>query len=291
MINRSDKFTTPLLLTGLLMTVGSVSLSVYLRFPFWYSPFIIGAWLLFGSLNFINKQRTIFYLVRSRKLFVPVVIYCLGVIFGFLVDVVYGRMINSFWIYPFLPGSLNWIIPVFIYYPIGLLHLYELYCLLRFFVEKFFPSKKAKPISKPGFFLAYPVILIGVIGAVLPMANYVLNQNRFAGELTIIAMVMTIFLADCLDYLLSGNSILHDLLNGRVKVFLTVFLSWLIAFTLNEIPNTYSHEWVYQNIPFTSGTFLGVNVIVATVGWIFLTLIVVRGIDLLRSLTQIFSKT
>lgn len=287
----SDNSLKIFVLVGLFLTIGSISLSLFLRFPFWYTPFIIGAWIFFGSLNVINKQPTIFALVHKRKLTVPILLYLLGALFGFLVDVVYGRTINSFWIYPFLPGSANWLVPVFIYYPIGLLHLYELYYLLKFVIEKVFPVSKSKPFPKSLSFIIYLTTLIGLVGVTLPVANYFFNHNQLAPELTIIAMVMTIFLTDSLDYLLSGTSVLLDLLLGKMSVLLTVLLSWLAAFALNELPNTYSHEWIYQNIPFTSGNFLGVNILVATTGWIFLVLITVRGVDLLRSLLHLFSKT
>lgn len=281
----TSKFPLTPFVIGTALFIISISLSIFWAFPFWYGPFLLGAWLLFGSINLYRKQKTIFYLVWQGKLFIPLVLYILGGLFGFLVDVVYGRTINNFWLYPFLPGFWNWLIPVFIYYPLGAFHLYEIF----YFFKSFFESDSIRAKSFSAKFslkntprVIWPVLVIGFLGAVLPVINFFLRQNSQAGEVTIIAMVLVTFLPDVLDFLVSGRSLLLDTLSGRVSVLLLVFTTWLVAFSTNELPNLFSREWIYQNIPFTSRTFLGVNVVVATVGWIFLVLITVRGIDLVR---------
>ncbi len=64
-----------------------------------------------------------------------------------------------------------------------------------------------------------------------------------------------------------------------ISVFL---LTWFVLATLNEVPNVYSWEWIYCNIPFTRLELFKINIIIFTFGWFFLIVSFVKYIELVK---------
>ncbi|KKT37333.1 MAG: hypothetical protein UW22_C0027G0001, partial [Candidatus Gottesmanbacteria bacterium GW2011_GWB1_44_11c] len=62
----------------------------------------------------------------------------------------------------------------------------------------------------------------------------------------------------------------------------TMIGAWIITTLLTEVPNTFSWEWIYYNIPFTTSEILKINVVIFTMGWFFLVFAPVRFIDFVR---------
>ena len=82
----------------------------------------------------------------------------------------------------------------------------------------------------------------------------------------------------------SGLQILQSVpvMEGNKRIISTMIGAWIITTLLTEVPNTFSWEWIYYNIPFTTSEILKINVVIFTMGWFFLVFAPVRFIDFVR---------
>jgi hypothetical protein len=83
-----------------------------------------------------------------------------------------------------------------------------------------------------------------------PLINYWLNANRSASELLTVVMVVSTLAIDAVRHALTGDSMLRELVvQGRpYAAAVIITLAWAIV--INEGPNAFAHEWVYQTSPF-----------------------------------------
>lgn len=279
------------LVLGLVLIIFSILSSIFLGYYFWYSFYIFGAFIFFGSLNYKLKSNTVFKYLIERKFDKFLIVYLLGVLVGLLVDVIYGRNVARLWYYPHLNGAWDLIFPVFIYYPLGGLQVYEIFYFVKKVLSKFIKSKNLFFIStKTKKIIAFLLAIFMIFGLVLPIINLKFNGNLHANELMVLIMGLTIFSGDALVYLLNKQSILFDLLQGNKLMIGTIIISWLVSAILNEVPNTFSWEWIYYNVPFTKTEIFKINVLIFTVGWFFLVFFPVRMIDLVRILFRLDRK-
>ncbi len=267
---------------GLLIVIGSISASIIGAFPFWYSFYVVGAFMLFGGLNYKQGKSSVYALILDHKWAVFVSVYMAAVIFGFLVDIIFGRTIADLWYYPHL-GKLGGIFfPVLFYYPFGGFQIYELYYLLESILTQKIPSNSHRVINKKiKNDIANILIIFLIIGVVLPFLNFFINQNKFANELVTIFIILTIFSSDALFYKLSEKSILFDVFEGKIATIITMIITWFVATVLTEIPNTFSWEWIYHKVPFVSMEIFKINALVFTAGWFFLVFFPIRLIDII----------
>ena len=272
-----------ILVLGFLLTTLSIISSVFFHYPYWYSFYVIGAFLFFGSMNHARKSHTVFSYLMERKFRKFLIVYVFGVGMGLFVDVIYGRHIARLWYYPNLSGIWNFAIPIFIYYPFGGLQVYEIFYFIKSFLSKSISSKNSFMIPKKiKMYLSILLVLFMILGLILPVINLLWNNNYGANELMVVIMALTIFSGDALVYLFHGNSILFEALEGNKLIIGTMIGAWIITTLLTEVPNTFSWEWIYYNIPFTTSEILKINVVIFTMGWFFLVFAPVRFIDFVR---------
>lgn len=276
------------LILGLFLVVSSILSSIFYGFYFWYSFYIIGAFVFFGSLNYKLKSNTVFKYLVNRKFGKFLIVYILGVLVGLFVDVIYGRNVARLWYYPHLNGVWDLIFPVLLYYPFGGLQVYEIFYFVKTILSKFIKSKNLFLIStKTKNIMASFLVLFTILGLIVPIINLKLNGNLHANELMVLIMALTIFSGDVLVYFLNKNSILFDFLQGNKLMIATIIISWLISTILTEVPNTFSWEWIYYNVPFIKTEIFKINILIFTIGWFFLVFVPVRWIDFVRILFQL----
>lgn len=278
-----------LIVFGFLLIVLSIIASVLFNFHFWYSFFLIGAFLFFGSLNVkINTKNSVFKLMYEGRWRDIIILWITSVIMSFLVDVVYGRYIGNLWMYPYLQGSWNIIIPVFIYYPVGGGHIYEIFNFVKTILSKKVSSKNIITLSdRSKNYISLSLIALSLIGFIAPVLNYYLNGKDYSNKIVFFTWIFTIFSFDAIYYRIKKNSLFIDALQGNKLVIYTMIISWLLAVLSNEIPNLFSHEWIYQNIPFINFTILGVNALIFTFGWFFLVFMPIRFLEVIKILLKI----
>jgi hypothetical protein len=274
------------LIFGFALVVYSIVSSILFGNYYWYSFYVIGAFIFFGSLNLKNKNKTVFTLFFENKLKKIATIYLACSFLGFLLDVIYGRIIGNLWHYPHLFGIWSFIIPVFVYYPFGGLKLYEMFYFFKFKLSKIYKNKSYKISDHIKNFISSLLIFTLILGLLIPVLNFYLNENKNAKELLAIFGALTTFSFDAIIYKLNKDSLLFSILERSKPILTTMLICWIIAALSHEYPNTYSWEWVY-NIPFTNLEIFRINVIILTFGWLFLVCVSIRYVDLVLHLLKI----
>lgn len=273
------------LLIGLTLVVLSILLSVIFKFHYWYSFYVLGAFIFFGSMNYRMGSKSVYSYILSKKWMRFIIIYSTGVIFGLLVDIVYGRNVANLWYYPHLGGIGNFLVPILLYYPFGGLQVYEIFYFCKGFLSRFI--KSGSYYNLPYMIkeaIMNLLIIILILGFFIPIINLLINSNEHANEIMIVIMILITFSFDALVYKKNKESIFIEFIQGNKLIIFTLVLSWIIAVILSEVPNVFSWEWVYHNVPFTNYEIFKINIIVFTFGWFFLVYASTRLIDLVKLL-------
>lgn len=276
------------LLIGLILVVGSIISSVVFGFYFWYSFYVIGAFMFFGSLNYKLGSKSVFSYVLNRKYKPFLLIYTLGLFLALLVDIIYGRNIATLWYYPNLKGIYDFVFPLLFYYPFGGLQVYEIFYFCKTVLAKKLKDKNIYHLGKKVKTIIIDVlILFFILGLLVPLVNLLFNANRHANEIMVFIMILTVFSTDALVYKINKKSVVLEFIQGNKLIIATLALSWIIAVVLTEVPNVFSWEWIYHNVPFINFEFLKINILIFTFGWFFLVFVPVRGIDLIKLLFKL----
>ncbi len=64
-----------------------------------------------------------------------------------------------------------------------------------------------------------------------------------------------------------------------------------VAYTqgiFHELPNVYSKEWIYQNIPFEGITIIGIPILILFIGWIILVLTPYTLFELILVINKVY---
>jgi len=270
---------------GTLLVCGSIIASIGFHFYFWYGFYVVGAFLLFGGLNYRLKSGSIYAYVLDKRWGMFLALYLAGAALGFGVDIVYGRNVAHLWYYPHLRGVWDYLVPILLYYPFGGLQTAEIFYFCKATLGRRLSAARAYELGERAkALIANSLIIFLALGLTVPLLNLFLNGNRSANELMIVVMVLTTFSADAILYRMGKGSILLEALQGSKAMLATLATSWLLSVFLTEVPNIFSREWVYYNVPFTSAEVLHINIIIFTFGWFFLVCVSARGLDLIRQL-------
>lgn len=270
---------------GFFLVAFGIIASIFFHFYFWYTFYLVGAFMFFGSLNYKTHAPSVYaYLLKNQwKHFLTM--YGLALLIGLVVDIFYGRTFSSLWYYPHLNGFWNFFFPVFLYYPFGAFQVYEIFYAIRHVCQRYLSAKQMHKISyRTKELIINALIIIGILGIILPPLNYLLNGNRYANELMTVVIMLTPFFIDAVIYKRNKTSIFFDFLQGKPFMVATMVLAWLTCVLLTEFPNTFSYEWIYINIPFIQKEILGINVMIFTFGWFSLVFMPVRCIDFIKLL-------
>lgn len=267
---------------GLLLATSAVIAAIVWRFPYWYTPFTIGSFLLFDRLSERYAHRSVLqYLARGRWR-VGVLLYLIAAGLALIVDVVYGRILAGAWVYPSWHGLANIVIPVFFHYPFGFLSLYATFQALRGMLGVAGTKlRKESPREDTGqqqdglssrsrLFNWYgPLSLITLVACVVvPLLNYWLNASRGEGELLFIVMLVSTVAFDGTRDLLTGDSILRALAASGKRYAGSIILTLAWAVPVNEGPNLFAREWVYLIHPFGLPLWA-----ILILGWPFLLIV------------------
>lgn len=272
---------------GSTLILASIFVSVFLKFHYWFSFFSFGMFLLFGGLNHRAKAPSIYSYIAEGKWRGFIVIYfSIAFVFGLIVDTFFGRIVSDVWIYPYLSGVYSYLVPIFVYYPLGGFQVYETFYFFKDYLKRFNCNKLALG-DKIKDSLITLILVLMILSAIMVVLALAFGFGTFRNSLMFIALGLSIFSFDAIIYKIKKESILLDALQGNPAVIMTMFASWLVNLVLTEIPNTFSWEWRYQNIPFTQLEFLKINILVITFGYFFLVFTIVRSIDMMKMLSRI----
>lgn len=256
-----------MLLIGCTIALASILAATLFQFPYWYTPFLVGSFLLSDD---IHRRRegdsTLARLVRGEWLAFATN-YVVAIFFALIVDIWFGRVMAHAWVYP--PYEATWLdtaVPLLLHYPLGMLALVENFYAIRSFLGRkdAGTSQPLRTFNLKSRFGSVSLIVLALC-IVLPPANFYFNANRYAGELLFVIMLVSTVAFDGVRELFVGHSFIGDAGRERGTEWLAVFVTVVVGFALNEGPNVLAREWVYTREPF--GIPLPVTL---GVGWIFL---------------------
>lgn len=118
-------------IAGLLVASAAVVAAIAFNFPFWYTPFTIGSFLLFDRLSERFGAPSLLRMLARGSWRPGVTMYLAAILIAFVVDVIYGRMLGGAWVYPPWHGVLNIAVPILFHYPFGFLSLYATFRTIR----------------------------------------------------------------------------------------------------------------------------------------------------------------
>lgn len=253
-------------IAGLLIASAAVAAAIAFNFPFWYTPFTIGSFLLFDRHSERFDPPSLLRMLARGSWRAGVTMYLAAVLIAFVVDVIYGRMLGGAWVYPPWHGVLNIAVPVLFHYPFGFLSLYATFRTIRGAIEgRQSTGPRKEPGEFPGKWYGRLSLLALVLSLSAPLLDFWLNANRNASEVLLVVMLVSTVAVDGVREALTGDSILRELYarGWSYAVAIVVTLAWAIL--INEGPNVFAREWVYSPAPF--GLPLWVMLIL---GWPFL---------------------
>jgi len=182
-----------------------------------------------------------------------------------------GRYISNMWIYPYYDVQDEIIHVILIGYPFAFFSVSSFYSILKGIFERFFPTAIIKPYYRP-YVLVKILIFLTLLSIILPIIDFSLFNGVEINKIMVLCLIIGISSVSPIGFYLSEDSFLGQILKVDLRTIGALLLTSFISSFLHEIPNTYAWEWVYQNIPFTSFEVLNVNIIVLTIGWLFLTI-------------------
>ncbi|MEW6295359.1 MAG: hypothetical protein AB1467_03640 [Candidatus Diapherotrites archaeon] len=267
--------------SGLLLALFGIIQAVRFHSGFWYTYFIVGAWLFFDCYDFRLRGTSILSLLLEKKFKEFFKLFFFFFAFGLLLDLIYGRFLGKFWLYPNFSYPLNYIYPAFIFYTFGAFAIYELYYFLEFFLRKKLSEnrKKKKLKEETKKRISDSLIAILFISIIAPIISFAFFSSAFIREIIFAGMVADIFAFDAVVFKRHGQSLLFEMLEGNKKILLLIIMTWIINFLLHEIPNTFAREWVYRNIPLSGAQFAGLPLLIFW-GWLFLTVNIVAVVNI-----------
>jgi len=268
---RIRRYAYPSAAIGLALTGFSLHLAIVRQNPTWYTPFVVGSYLLFGAINCLLRGRsTLVVAVVHTKRFLQ--LYTILMLLGFIIDLLLGRLLGDFWIYPSL-SRLDQVIHVWLLgYPLALLSAVESLWLLQYpppiSADRAEPQRRSRIRTGCSRILLSTTVLLFAAAIALRV-----NGDLEAARKAMFFLLFTgAFSFDALAFLLGKISLVGSVtIRGLPRLFYLAALVPVIGF-LHEFPNSYAHEWVYQHIPFVHSEVAGVNILVLTAGWLFLLL-------------------
>jgi len=257
-----------LLLSGICLALLSLYLAFIARDPRWYTPFVLGTYLLFGASNHLAQNRSTLSAAFSYpKHFFR--LYLLLAILSFLIDLLLGRFLGDFWVYPSF-DTLDQIVHVWLLgYPLALLSAVESFWVFSRLLRC--NNRNALDASWRGlYFWTFVLVTLFLLCAAI--------YFRLVDKIHVTRQIMFLLLFigglgfDAVAFYLRKPSLIGSISVGSIYTPLCFTICVPVIGLLHEFPNTYAREWIYQNIPFVHTEVLGVNVLVLSAGWFFLTI-------------------
>lgn len=281
-------------LFGLFLSSFAVTSTIFFGYYFWYTFFLVGGILFLDYFNFRMWNHSLLNPIFTgrAKLFLSMFFF-VAVPVGIAIDLIYGRIFGNLWYYPHLNAWRKAVFPIFSYYPLGGFLSYEIFYFVCGGSKKWLGKGylwKLNLNENQKIRIVKIMISILVIGVIIPIINFFVNKNQGGNVIISLFMFWGAFAFDFIHYLYNRKSIFLEIVEGRKHIVFTVIAATLIAALITEVPNTFSWEWIYQNVPFVSLKLFGVNVLILTLGWLFLVMFPTTGYDLARDIYRNFEK-
>jgi len=245
------------------MSVVGIYLAVFLHFNHFYEVFIVGLFLVLRHMLGRRISRHTYF-----------TLYCIFVVAGLIGDLLMGLVITKLWRYNY-SHIVEYATLYTIIYPFAGIVMVQSYLYCKNIVLKVRARKKIKPLLSPRDYVAI-IILLSIL---LAISSYLL-LNRFTPlrslSFYILASILALFTLSFYSQLHGHETLIEDIHKSPSKILATLLLATYANFLIQEIPNSYGHQWIYTNYPLNNVNFLRIP-IVPLLGWSLLLLVPVAG--------------
>lgn len=267
-----------LFIIGIGLTLFGVFSAIKQSNVYWYSYFVVGIFLVCDYIDYQFRGKSVSSPIFDKNYRNFLFIYIFFVVASVFIEL-FGRIIGKMWYYPNY-GLVDHIIHVFlIAYPFGGLSVVALYQVFKDLSGRVFGYKPNYEFLDKFFKKTGTLLIILSIAILIFLAVYYICTNSKDTRLFILG-VACLFGLDTANFEINKRSIFSEIIAGNFSVIFSIIITAIVSGLIHEVPNTFSYEWIYQNIPFVSYEIWDVNVLVLTLGWIFLTIVSVIGYNL-----------
>lgn len=237
----------------------------------------LGLFLVFkGAFRIANKRELL-----SLKNFLKV--YLAFFLFGVITDLILGIKLTHLWSYPGYT-LVNYLILYIISYPaFGFVMIYSFSLIESFFCGKI---RERRIDYKHSLIFSRLLIVLGLVGMLFSLIFVNYSKGFFAYTL---GAFLFIGLIDFITLKIKKSNLLERFLVKSTKYAILIILVSITQGILQELPNVFAKEWIYQNFPFNDITFLGIPVAVLFFGWVFLLIVPYVIFELVLALNRIKS--
>lgn len=236
---------------------------------YWYSYFVIGVFFICDYIDYQFRKKSVLSLIFDKKFKKFFLIYFLFVLFTIVIEVL-GRVIGKMWYYPNY-DLLDHIIHVFlIAYPFGALSVVAVYNVFKDLSKRVFKHKPNYEFSERFMQKVSTPLIVFSVAIYIFLAIYHIYIGP-ANTKILSLVFLSVLGLDAVNFKINKKSIFSEIIAGNYSIIFSVILTTIVSGLIHEVPNTFSYEWIYQNIPFTSYEIWDVSVFILTAGWLFLT--------------------
>lgn len=267
-----------LFIIGIGLTLFGVFSAIKQSNVYWYSYFVVGVFLVCDYVDYQFRGKSVLSSIFDKNYKSFFFLYVFFVVASIFIEL-FGRIIGKMWYYPNY-NLVDHIIHVFlIAYPFGGLSAVALYQVVRDLSGRVFKHKPNYEFLDKFFEKTGNLLIILSIAILIFLAVYYICTNSKDTRFFILGVICLLGL-DAANFKINKKSIFSEIIAGNFSVIFSIIITAIVSGLIHEVPNTFSYEWVYQNIPFVSLKIWDVNILVLTLGWIFLTLISIIGYHL-----------
>lgn len=245
------------LLSGFLLLAISIYLAIFPKFAHFYEFMILGLFLVFYS----ALQGSI-----SKRTYLKLYFLFLGG--GMLADLILGILVTKLWYYNYT-SFIEYLPLYLLIYPGGGIVLIQSFIFCKHHVLK---ERNPRPKLNASVLrnLAIFFMLASILLVILEFF-YVLKYFGFIfySSLTLLAFFLFNYFSQRWKKISYFGLFFNRPLPYVMITLTTAFLNAL----LHEVPNTFAHQWVYQNFPFGNMQVFGITSTVFFLGWAALVMI------------------
>ncbi len=256
---------------GSILFIISLVLAFYYHYNHFYELMLIGLFLIFGYLtrNVINK-----------KIYYKTYIYFL--LFAVIGDIIFGINVSRLWYYNY-NNIMEYLLLIAIIYPFGGWVLIQTFFILE---STFVKNIKLEKID------SYLIKKFVMFLLFLSVITFIFRKDVLYGDF-IFYSIASIGLYLYLEYKIiktNKKSFMNSFIKNPKSYLLILILGSFSQAIIQEFPNTFAKQWVYQNIPLINILILRVPILVF-LGWVYLTLFSISVYYFVLSRTKSFKSS
>jgi hypothetical protein len=267
---------------GFFIFLFSLVLTFFTNYSYFYTFFLLGSWFILDYVNFKFTGKSIInFLFKKTNAYLIFLFLIVNAVAAFLVDYLYGVRIVQMWEWTNY-GVWHWVVMIGFMTVFFCFVVYETYRFFLFILSKEFRGNMKNKVGKK---FEKIMIYLGFFMLLIPLINYLFFNNFYPNYFLIFAFIGIWFICDGFADYFGGRTIISKILNGNLKVILSIILSTVFLAVLHEFLNFFSVEWKYINAPFQEIAIYGIPISVL-IGWLPLVIFCISVVNLVKIIVK-----